>query len=171
MQGQMNSNKEKIVSLIMQNQNILKCMKYKDNNKNILKMQDLTDKERIELRKTNIFKFRKIPGDIGVEQNTYLSMEYGEIFYMGSTSKYGDGNPYFKIPEFYLYIVSHCSLDENIIIGSRVDRIEEEIYDIFHNKITIEDFGQSFLYSSKPLYLPNDYIGRQIVIRFVGRNN
>lgn len=170
MLGQMNENKEKIISLIMENQDILKCMKYKENNKNILNMDDLTDKERIALRKSNIFRFRKVPGDSAVEQDTYISMEYGEIYYMGSSNGYDGSNPYFKVLDFMVYVISHASLDDNILIGSRVDRIEEEIYDIFHNKITVEDFGKSFIVSSKPLYLPKDYIGRQITIRFVGRN-
>ena len=170
MNGQMNANKEKIVSLLMQNQNILKCLKYKENNKNILKMEDVSDKDKIALRKTNIFKFRKIPGDTTTEQDTYISMEYGEIYYMGSSNKYDGGNPYFKVPDFNIYVIGHISLDENILIGSRIDRIEEEIYNIFHDKITIDDFGKSYRYSSKPLYLPRDYIGRQITIRFVGRN-
>ena len=172
MESQMNENKEKIISLIMENQNILKCMKYSENNRNILKMNDLTDKERIALRRSNIFRFRKMPLDSTTEQSTYISMEYGEIYYMGSSStSYGGGNPYFKLPDFMIYVVSHTSLDDNAIIGSRIDKIEEEIYNIFHNKITIEDFGKSYLINSKPLYLPKDYIGRQITLRFVGRNS
>lgn len=145
-------------------------MKYKENNKNILKMDDLTDKERIALRKSNIFRFRKIPGDTAVEQDIYISMEYGEIYYMGSNNGYDGSNPYFKIPDFIFYVIGHASLDDNILIGSRIDRIEEEIYNIFHNQITIDDFGKSFIVNSKPLYLPKDYIGRQITLRFVGRN-
>ena len=171
MEGQMNENKEKIISLIMENQNILKCMQYKDNKKNILKMEDLTDKERVALRHSNIFKFRKIPGDTSTEQETYISMEYGDIYYMGSSTTYDGGNPYFKLPDFILYVVSYASLDDNKLIGSWVERIEEEVYNIFNNKITIEDFGKSFLINSKPLYLPRDYVGRQITIRFVGRNS
>lgn len=167
----MNQNKEKIISLIMENQNILKCLLYKENTKNILNMQDLTDKERITLRRSNIFKFRKLPADTAVEQETYISMEYGNIYYMGSTStREGGGNPYFKLPEFNLYVISYASLDDNKLIGSRIERIEEEIYNIFHDKITVEDFGKSYIVSSQPLYLPRDYVGRQITLRFVGRN-
>lgn len=170
MDGRMNQNKEKIISLIMENQNILKCLLYKDNNKNILNMADLTDKERISLRRSNIFRFRKLPADTAIEQETYISMEYGDIYYMGTTSTQGGTNPYFKLPEFKLYVISYASLDDNKLIGSRVERIEEEIYNIFHDKITVEDFGKSYLVNSQPLYLPRDYIGRQITIRFVGRN-
>lgn len=164
----MNKNKEEIVSLLMGNQNILKCLKYSDNNKNILKMEDLTDKERIALRKDTIFKYRKIPADTTIEQKTYISMEYGDIYYMGENMR--SGNPYFKVPDFIFYIISHTSLDNNAIIGSRVDRIEEELFNIFHNKLTIDDFGKSYIYNSKPLYLPRDFIGRQVILRFVGKN-
>lgn len=170
MDSRMNQNKEKIISLIMENQNILKCLFYKDNNKNILKMEDLTDKERISLRRSNIFRFRKLPADAPVEQDTYISMEYGDIYYMGTNSTYGEGNPFFKLPEFKLYVISYASLDDNKLIGSRIERIEEEIYNIFHDKITVEDFGKSYLINSQPLYLPRDYVGRQITLRFVGRN-
>lgn len=170
--GQMNDNKEKIISLIMENQDILKCIKYKENDCNILNKPDLTVKEKIAMRQSNIFKYRKIPIDTVIEQEIYLSMEYGEIYYMGgSGGYYSSSNPYFKIPDFIFYVITHNSLDENKIIGSRVDRIEEEIYNIFHNKLTLEDFGKSYILNSKPLYLPKDYIGRQITLRFVGRNN
>ena len=170
MESRMNQNKEKIISLIMENQNILKCLFYKDNNKNILNMADLTDKERIALRRSNIFRFRKLPVDSPIEQDTYISMEYGNIYYMGTTSTYDGANPYFKLPEFNLYIISYASLDDNKLIGSRIERIEEEIYNIFHDKITVEDFGKSYLVNSQPLFLSRDYVGRQITLRFVGRN-
>lgn len=169
--GQMNRNKEEIISHIMLNQNILKCLSYNDNTKDILKMPDITGKQKMEIKKNNIFKFKKIPMDTDTIQKTYLSMEYGQIFYMGNTGGYySASNPYFKLPDFNFYVISHTSLDDNTIIGSRIDRIEEEIYNIFHNKITIDDFGKSFLVSSIPLILPNNYIGRQITIRFVGKN-
>lgn len=169
--GQMNINKEQIISLIMSNQNILKCIKYEDNNIDVLSEPNLTTKDKIQIRKENIYKFRKIPSDTSDIQKTYISMEYGEIFYMGNTGGYYNAtNPYFKIPNFIFYIVSHSSLDENKVIGSRIDRIEEEICNIFHDKITIEDFGKSFLVSSTPLFLPNDFIGRQLTLRFVGKN-
>lgn len=168
--GVMNENKEKIISLIVNNQNILKCIKYKENDCNILDKPDLTLDEKIALRRSNIFKFRKLPTDIVTEQEVYLSMEYGEIYYMGNSGGYNASNPYFKLPDFIFYVVTHNSLDDNKKIGSRVDRIEEELYNIFHNKITLEDFGKSYLVNSKPLYLPKDFVGRQITMRFVGKN-
>ncbi len=167
--GQMNENKEKIISLLMENQTIMKCLFYKDNRINILKQEDLTDEEKQKTRQQHIFRYRKIPADGVMEQETWISLEYGDIFYMGANS-YGAQNPYFKLPDVNIYLTGHSSLDDNQVLGSRIERIEESICNIFHNKITLEDFGKSYLVNSKPLFLPNSYIGRQITIRFVGKN-
>lgn len=169
--NQMNINKNYILNAIMSNQNILKCLYYTDNNSDILSLPDLNSEQKMQIVKNNIHKFRKIPTDRDDIQKIYISMEYGEVFYMGNNGGYYSAqNPYFKLPNFIFYIISYDTLDDNNVIGSRTDKIEEEIYGIFHNKNVIDDFGKSFLINSTPLTLPKNYVGRQVMMRFVGKN-
>lgn len=167
--------KNEFISNVMTNQNILKCLYYTDNDADILSMPDITDpKIRQKVFKENFYKQRKLPTDTFKEQKTYLALEFGTINYQTvQQSRSWDAVtvPFWTTPILYVYIISHQSLDENQFIGSRIETIEYELKDLFHNAQVMTGFGRSYLVTSEPLInLQNDFIGRRLQIQFLDVN-
>lgn len=163
--------KNEFISNVMNNQTILKCLYYTSDDGDILNMADITDpKIRRTIYKENFYKQRKLPTDSMKEQKTYLSLEFGTINYTSvQQSRSWDAVtiPFWTTPILYVYIITHQSLDDNDYIGSRLETIEYELKEMFHNKQVMTGFGRSFLVTSEPLInLQSDFIGRRLQIQF-----
>lgn len=157
---QLNKNKKEIVSAIMNSQEVLKVIYYTNNSVSPFEQANLTSSQKKKIKSENIYEYRKIPTSDSDEQKTYISMEYGIINYNNRNQ------PYFNIPEFVFYIISHSSLDDNKIIGSRVNEIENILIEILHNKFELDTLGVCRVVSSGRINLSNDFIGREIHLTF-----
>lgn len=167
----LSENKEKLIAELMKNQNILKCLYYKDNTKDIFEQPDITKKkDLITLQQNNIFRYKKIPTEGMSQQEIWIGMEYGIVDYSYDINNgwRKTSNSYWISPNMFLYIYSNVDLDDNYINGSRIETIECEIRKSFHNKFSLESFGKVFLTISEPIpHLPLEFIGRKLTLRFV----
>lgn len=171
MVGDAFNNKSLFISNLLNNQNLLKCLYYVENDKDILSLPDLTAKQKKKVSKENIFQYRKIPSQDDRQQYTYIAIEYGDRDYGVSGAKYATNNSWYEQIELRVYIVSMCEQDVNKYIGSRIDRIEEEIVETFHKRNNIGSLGYCYVQDSIPLNLTTRWIGRMITLTFVNNQS
>ncbi|MEG1142478.1 MAG: hypothetical protein RSE41_08575 [Clostridia bacterium] len=169
--GQLNINQKEIIGFMMECQPLLKYLYYGDNSVDIIEQEDLDSSQKIELIKNKIFDYRRIPDNNSKEVSTYISMEYGAISYIVGSGYRSSSNPYYHHPTFNFYVISHNSLDRTLMNGSRINAIESHLVNLFNKRFIIPSIGLSEVVTSEPLYLPNNYVGRQIKIRFVDKSD
>ena len=174
--NELSQKKENLISEIMQNQEILKCLYYNNNNIDIFDKEVLPDivapQVLADISRINIFRNRKLPTETSPIQKTYISVFYGDIDYSVQTSNAWSGgavkSPIWSKPVIHIYIISHESLDDNLFIGSRVEAIECELRKALSGKFKLDGFGKSYLDVSEYIYnMPMDYIGRRVTLEFV----
>lgn len=162
--GQLNLHKEEFVRILMNDQILMKFLYYKNNKIDILEQADLDVSKKIEVKKHNIFEYKKVPAVNSEDVETYLSMEFGNTRYYNRSN-----NRYFIEPSVNVYLITNYQLD-TCYNGSRLLAIEERIVDLFHYA-TYLNIGNSIVISSESLESPHPYIARQITIKFLDKNN
>ena len=171
MLGDAFNSKNLFISNLLNNQNLLKCLYYTDNDKDILSFPDLSVKDKKKVTKENIYQYRKIPTQDDREQKTYIAIEYGDRDYGATGAKYTSNNIWYEKINMRIFIVSMCEQDVNKYIGSRIDRIEEEIVEMFHKKDNIGSLGYCYVQDSIPLNLTARWIGRMVTLIFVNNQS
>lgn len=163
--GQLNINQKEIIRALMSNDKLLRYLFYNDNSVDIVAQKNLTSDEKHKVREENIYEYRAVPDSNFNEVKTYVSMEYGQNVY--SSDRRGSSNPFFIVPTFNFYLVTHRSLDSTKWNGSRINAIEDCIKETFHHQMVIPTLGITQLTISEPITINPNYIGRVINIRFV----
>lgn len=171
MVGDSAKNIDALITAITSNQNLMKCLYYTQNDEDILSLPNLNARQKAEVMKNNIYKYRKLPVASDKTQKTYLAIEYGQRNYGSQGQKYNKSNIWYQSVEMRILVMSTGSQDVNEYIGSRIDRIEEEIVDLFHKSSVLPSFSYSYVNGSSPISLTEEYIGRAISIVFVVSQN
>lgn len=164
--GQLNLSKECIVSTIMNDQHLLKYLKYKENDIDIPAQPDLSPEEKLLVRHKNIYEYRKAPSTESPIRDIWLSMEYGFINRMEASKV--KRMTYFTKPTFYFYIITLDELDK-CLNGSRLYAIEDRLVRLFWEKDMMA-LGYSYVLGSEPMQLPYPYVGRKVTLGFYALN-
>lgn len=161
--GQLNLQKEEFIRILMNDQKLLKLLYYKDNKVDIFEQKDLTGKEKKYIKDNNIFEYKKVPAINSEDVETYISMEFGNTRYYNRSR-----NKYFVEPSIIVYLITNNHLDD-CYNGSRLLSLEERIVDLFHYEHYLS-IGASVVVASEAIECPYPFVGRQISIKFVDRN-
>ena len=164
--GNLNKNLQCIMSKIVQSDDLLKFLFYKDMGEGVASLSNVSGKDKVGMitgKTQQIFPYKKIPQS-REEFQCYISMEYGAV----NRETRGRGSKYFKYPSFFIYILVSQTLDSTPN-GSRLLAIEQCIEDTFHGK-QIDAISMCYLGNSTPIDCPNGYLGRAIPLIFVDTN-
>lgn len=168
--GNLNENLYCIMSKIVTSMDLVKFLWYKDTDKDIPLLDDLSGRDIMSLTRgtsPKILPYKKIP-QTDKDFDCYISMEYGVVKRQVS-SRGGKGiSKHYKHPSFFIYILVPQTL-ETTINGSRVLAIEQCIEDAFHGQ-EIKALGQCYVGDSSPLPCPDGYLGRAIPLMFADTN-
>ncbi|MEG0087051.1 MAG: hypothetical protein RR817_11340 [Niameybacter sp.] len=157
--GQMNETMQAILGQVMQHQDLLKFLYYTTNDLNVEEASDLSDAQRVQVKRENVYGYRKLPLNNQSEMKPYLCMEYGSKTYHMEQNKFFNGN------EVVFYIFCEGSLDPTQN-GSRVLAIEACLRALFDGG-QVEAIGKSKLKYSEPLGIQNtNLVGRRVSVIF-----
>lgn len=158
--GNLNLIREKMIQHIMSHDDLMKFIYYKDVDKDIAELPNLSKKQKATLIDTKIFKRRRMPSTSD-KADVMISMEYGIRHYANSNR-----NSYmsYVAPRFCINVISHESIDETDN-GSRILAIEDCLLQLFHNK-QVGALGKTFVAQTDPLLCPQGYIGITVSVKF-----
>lgn len=160
--GHQNIVKNEIVNQIMSHPLLVKLLFYKDTNIDIFTQPDLTFNQIRQVKRENIYEYRKLPLNNETETKPYISMEYGVKEYR--TRK----NPTFNGNTFIFYVFCDSAIDDTFN-GSRVNAIETCLSEVFNDGY-VKALGKSRINISEPIYIQNTNIqGRKIEMWFYDR--
>lgn len=178
--GSLNENLLAVQSKIMQSKDLMKFLYYKDNGditalpnltsdqiKSLMKNTKYEDSNEDGASTQRIFPFKKLPKDS--DRNTlgcFISMEYGVI--ERESRQRGKSGGYWKKPSFCIFLFVPDRLDPTKN-GSRLLAMEQCIEDAFNGR-SLEAISHCYVGNSLPLQTASGYIGRQIPLIFVDKN-
>lgn len=158
--GGLNLIREKMIQHIMTHEDLMKFIYYKDVDKDITSLPNLTKKQKSSLLDTKIFKRRRMPSTSD-KADVMISMEYGSRMYANSNRQ---SYMNYVSPRFCINVISHESVDETDN-GSRILAIEHCLLQLFHNK-EIGSLGKSYVLQTDTLLCPQGYIGITVSVKF-----
>lgn len=125
--GHQNIVKNEIVNQIMSHPLLVKLLFYKDTNADIFKQPDLTFDQIRQVKRENIYEYRKLPLNNETVARPYLSMESGVKKY------HKDKNKHYNSGIFIIYLFCEGEVDATVN-GSRTIAIEECLRELFDEK-------------------------------------
>ena len=154
---------------IVTSEELVKFLWYKDMDKDILSLPNLSGRDVMSLTRgdtAKIFPYKKIPQS-DEDFNCYISMEYG-VVRRQIASRSSNIGKYYKQPSFLVYIIVPQIL-EVTANGSRLLALEQCIENIFHGQ-ELKAIGQCYVGDSQPLSCPDGYLGRVVPLIFADTN-
>lgn len=167
--GNLNKNLQCIMGKIVTSEELVKFLWYKDMDKDILSLPNLSGRDVMSLTRgdtAKIFPYKKIPQS-DEDFNCYISMEYG-VVRRQIASRSSNIGKYYKQPSFLVYIIVPQIL-EVTANGSRLLALEQCIENIFHGQ-ELKAIGQCYVGDSQPLSCPDGYLGRVVPLIFADTN-
>lgn len=162
--GNLNYIREIIFQQIMSHDDVLKFIYYQTTDEDIIKLPNLTNKEKNKLIGTKIFKHRRFPSNTE-KANIMLSMNYGTRSYNGTKSSLNKTSTReYVSAKFCFNIIVHDSIIETYN-GSRMLAIEDCLLQIFHNQ-RIDTLGVSYIDRTDTMVCPEGYSGICVTMKF-----